>query len=757
MSRNLIAVLGLIVFLMASATLMASENPMLVRVDLLDKTDVELLQKTNLDFAYATDNYVEVVAYPGDLVKIVSAGLHYQIVHEDLVSYYQSRNPLNLTMGGFLTFSEILDTVDALHANFPTLVSARDSIGSTWEGRALWVFKISDNVDDDEDEPEVFFNSLIHAREPASWSWQLNFINWLLTNYGTDTLATQIIDEREIWFLPVINPDGYEHNRMTNPNGGGMWRKNRRTSPGPVDLNRNWGYMWGFDNIGSSPYPSDETYRGPEAFSEPETQALRDFIISRNFQFIINAHTYGDDFLYSWGYQDIYTPDQDIFQAIGDSAHVLTGYTPGTAWEVLYNTNGDANDWQYGDQDSKPLIFCATPESGNQQDGFWPSPNRIPQINEQMLPLGIYIAELAGNVRAIAPPAAPVLAPIGEVDTSSYLVTWMHEDEYNPAVAYELVEKSGLTRIEDDLENGPDHWQMDGFSVSSVRYHSSNHSLYSGNDNSYHGTAVMADELTVEEGDTLDFYIWYDVEDNYDYGYVELSTDGGQTFVSIPGNITTTYNPHGNNHGNGITGDSNNQWVAAKFPLGDFVGMTAVIKFSYITDGYVLGSGLYFDDIAPIEAFENQLTISDIEDTFYQIEGRDNGTYYYQVRARDAQDQWSVYSNREEAIVDSPTGITENTFTTPATFALPQNYPNPFNASTEIAFSLASPGVVRLEVFDISGRLVKTLIDGWYRMGNHSIVWDGLNDTGESVASGIYLYKLSSADRSLSRQMVLLK
>jgi len=757
MSRKLQFLTGLIIFLVASAALMASENPMLVRVDLLDKTDLEVFQRLNLDRAYTAENFVEVVAYPEDLAKIASAGLHYQVVHEDLVGFYQSRNPLNLTMGGFLTFAEILDTVDALHANFPTLVSARDSIGASWQGRALWVFKISDNVETDEDEPEVFFNALIHAREPASWSWQLNYVTWLLTNYGADPVATQIIDERELWFLPVINPDGYEYNRMSNPNGGGMWRKNRRILPGPVDLNRNWGYMWGFDNNGSSPYPDDETYRGPEAFSEPEIQAIRDFIISRDFQFIVNAHSYGDYFLYPFGYQDIYTPDQDIFQVIGDSAEVLIDYQSGTPWELLYNTNGDATDWQYGDQESKPLIFCTVTETGNQSDGFWPQPYRIPEINAQLLPLAIYVTELAGNVRSIAPPAAPILAPIGELDTNSFVITWTHEDEHNPAVDYEVVEKSGLTRIEDDLEDGSDHWLMDGFSRSTIRYHSANHSLFSGNQNSYHGSATMADELTVGEDDTLDFYIWYDVENNYDYGYVELSTNGGQTFASIPGNITTNYDPNGNNHGNGITGNSGSQWVHAIFPLDDFVGMTVTIRFSYITDGWALESGLFFDDISPLESFENVLTISDIVDLFYAIEGRADGTYYYQVRARDAEEQWSAYSNREEAVIDMQTGIDAGAFTVPSAFALSQNYPNPFNAATEINFSLASPGLVKLEVFDISGRRVKSLIDGWYRSGNHSVIWNGLNDADESVASGIYIYKLSSADKSISERMVLLK
>ena len=93
----------------------------------------------------------------------------------------------------------------------------------------------------------------------------------------------------------------------------------------------------------------------------------------------------------------------------------------------------------------------------------------------------------------------------------------------------------------------------------------------------------------------------------------------------------------------------------------------------------------------------------------------------------------------------------------PTDIALKQNYPNPFNSRTEIAFSLASPGFVKFEIYDITGKLVSTLIDGRMKAGNHLVIWDGKDNRGENVASGIYLYKLSSKDRSLRQKMVLTK
>src|SRR5690606_8892087 len=131
-----------------------------------------------------------------------------------------------------------------------------------------------------------YYYGAIHAREVITPEVLIYIMRYLTNNYGIDPQVTYLVDNRELFFSTVVNPDGYYYDEVIEPDGGGLWRKNRRNNGDGsygIDLNRNFGYQWGYDDEGSSPDGSDETYRGASAFSEPETQRLRDFMISRNF------------------------------------------------------------------------------------------------------------------------------------------------------------------------------------------------------------------------------------------------------------------------------------------------------------------------------------------------------------------------------------------------------------------------------------------------------------------------------------------
>lgn len=384
----------------------APDRPALVCVDLApDPGLMTRLRDLDLDIAFVghRGEGIEIVVYSrSDLEKLAAARIPFHVVHADLVAFYQSRldstrgRDLGLgSMGGFFTYAEVEAKLDEFRTNYPNLISAKVSIGQGREGRDIWAAKISDNPDVDENEPEAIVDSLTHAREPQGMMSTLYFVDWILENYPADPLAKFLVEHREMWVVPVVNPDGYVYNESIAPDGGGMWRKNRRNNGGSsrgVDLNRNWSYKWGYDNTGSSSNSRSETYRGPSAASEPETQAVANFIAARGATERMSIHCYGNMWLIPWCYDYILTNDDPLFRELG-AEMAPKGYDLGTSWELLYLVNGGTLDWDYGDQG----IVTFSPEMGRQTDGFWPNTDRIMPIALKNLPSLQYFYSISGS------------------------------------------------------------------------------------------------------------------------------------------------------------------------------------------------------------------------------------------------------------------------------------------------------------------------------------------------------------------------
>ena len=351
---------------------------------------------------------VEVILSEPEKRKLEAAGFRITVLNPDMESYYRARLEARPRapnapgkMGGFYTYSETLRKLQSFRQKYKSLISAPLEIGRSLEGRPIFAVRISDNASTNEDEPETLYTALTHAREPQSLMCLLYFMEKVLQGYGKDPQITYILNNRQLWFVPVVNPDGYVYNEQTNPSGGGMWRKNRRlNSDGTsgVDLNRNFGYFWGYDDLGSSPNGRDEVYRGTGPFSEPETAAVRTFVKSRKFITAFQCHSFWNALIYPWNYIDGTTPHHWVYWSMARLLTAFNEYDSGNSSRIVrYTVNGDATDWFYGEVNEKPRVFSFTPEIGNHDDQFWPAGERIQELSAENFEANLTLAGLAGE------------------------------------------------------------------------------------------------------------------------------------------------------------------------------------------------------------------------------------------------------------------------------------------------------------------------------------------------------------------------
>jgi len=394
-----------------------------------------------LDHSTRKEGRVIFEATEYDLGLLKAAGIPAETLIADLESYYRARalGERKLweaaprgggfgfgSMGGYYTWNEVVAKLDEMRANYPGLITAKQSLGLSHQGRDIWMVKISDNASlDDGSEPAMLYTALTHAREPQGMAVLLYYMFYLLENYGVDPEATYLVNERQLYFVTVLNPDGYVYNQTTDPQGGGLWRKNRRNNGSGifgVDLNRNYSYNWGYDNQGSSSNPNSDTYRGPALFSEPETSAIRFFHQNHTVWNAFHYHTYGNYEIHPFGHvPGAFPPQPDFgwFLLYGGEISDMNNYTVGNAWQTVhYVVNGDAVDYSYGEQVEKNKVFAFTPEVGSGNDGFWPSPSRIVPLAQLNLGPNLYYAWITGARVVLAGVQSDSEVPAGTTSTA---------------------------------------------------------------------------------------------------------------------------------------------------------------------------------------------------------------------------------------------------------------------------------------------------------------------------------------------------
>ncbi|MFT2018380.1 M14 family metallopeptidase [Streptomyces sp. 796.1] len=261
-------------------------------------------------------------------------------------------------------------------------IMSKRVIGKSYQGRDIVAIKISDNVGTDEAEPEVLFTAHQHAREHLTVEMALYLLREFGDKYGSDARIKKLIDSREIWIVPDVNPDGGEYDIATGSYRS--WRKNRQPNAGATgtDLNRNWNHKWGCCG-GSSGSPTSDTYRGPQPESGPEVKVVADFVRSRivggkqQIKTNIDFHTYSQLILWPYGYTTADTAagltqdDRDAFATIGRKMAATNGYTPEQSSD-LYVNDGAIGDWLWGNQKIFSYTFEMYPGPGGGGGGFYP-------------------------------------------------------------------------------------------------------------------------------------------------------------------------------------------------------------------------------------------------------------------------------------------------------------------------------------------------------------------------------------------------
>ncbi len=638
-----------------------------------------------------------------ELNQIATANFSYEILIDDVIAWYQDQNrehlhskasppppsdcftnntssptyetPVNYTygsMGGYVTYSEMLEVLDSMYSKFPNLITQRAPIGTTadttWMGNRIQWLKISDNPNIDEAEPEVLFTSLHHAREPNSLSQNLFYMWYLLENYATDSEIAYLVNETEIYFIPCVNPDGYLLNEQSNANGGGMVRKNARDNDNNgiynnqdgVDLNRNYGHEWGYDNTGSSNNPSSQTYRGIAAFSEPETRAVRDFCNAREIQITLNYHTYGNLLIHPWGYTDVITSEHETFRMLGLEMTQYNHFTFGTGSETVgYTVNGDSDDWMYGETVSKGRIYSMTPEIGTQSDGFWPLSSDIDNLNKSVMHQNLSVSRLVLNyVEGIDLSANDILNASGtlafefvkkglmagdvtvafnslnpnlNITFSPQILSLQHLQtaQVNPTYVvdpntldntelkfvvsvnnglhtyYDTIVKTyfseTISLVYEDHTNNLSQWYANGWEITTSEFYSSPNCITESANGNY--SANQDNRITLTQYTDLTYSSYADISFWAKWD-IENNYDFTEVLISIDSGSNfiplcgqfTNEGTANQDVGMPLYDGVQADWVHESIDISEYVGHQVIFQFYFHSDQFENGDGFYFDD-----------------------------------------------------------------------------------------------------------------------------------------------------------------
>jgi hypothetical protein len=305
----------------ASGTSTSSSKYLVVTVPLVHSDTLNMLVRhgINLLSVDRLKTSAVVLVNPEDFFWLSALNLSPQIVPEEYAMQQGWIYSADLERD-FHNYAQMTTALQTIADTYPEIASLYE-LGQSVQGRTLWGLKITDNPSIEEDEPEIRVCGIHHGNEYMGGELSLLLAQYLTDNYGTNTTVTNLVDTREIWIIPMVNPDGREMGTRENAHG--------------VDLNRDYGYMWG--GWGGSPAP----------FSQPETQVMRTNALENNFVLSLSYHTSDQKVNYVWNYKHQRVPDNTVVEYLSNQYASHNGYdvVEGYDW---YQTMGDTNDFSYG-------------------------------------------------------------------------------------------------------------------------------------------------------------------------------------------------------------------------------------------------------------------------------------------------------------------------------------------------------------------------------------------------------------------------
>ena len=294
-------------------------DPAIVKVKISDKNSIGRIIDYDISIIEVNIDSLLVFASEEEISWLEKQNFYPEIVYENYAEMMGwNENPSMLD--DFHKYTQLTEELQDIADDYPD-ITALYNLGTSVQGRTIWGLKVTDNPDIEENEPEIRICGCHHGNEIMSVELPLNLAWHMVENYDSDQRIKDLVDNRETWIIPLVNPDGREVSTRVNANG--------------VDLNRDYGYLWGAE--GGSPSP----------FSQPETQVIREHALDNCFVLSLSYHTTAKYINYVWNYKGEAVADEDVVIHLSEMYGQYNDYVviEGFDW---YEVRGDTNDFSYG-------------------------------------------------------------------------------------------------------------------------------------------------------------------------------------------------------------------------------------------------------------------------------------------------------------------------------------------------------------------------------------------------------------------------